>query len=269
MLEPNRLPPFLKWAGGKRWLAKGYADIFNTIQFERYVEPFLGSGALFFALKPRYAILNDINKELIATYVAIRDCWDRVEEQLAIHQLRHEREYYYNVRSTRPRGIAARAARFIYLNRTCFNGIYRVNKGGEFNVPIGTKTTVLLESDDFSAVSKMLKHARLTSIDFEDIIDSCGHGDLIFADPPYTVQHNHNGFIKYNERLFSWSDQERLCACVRRASTRGAVVLVSNADHESVRALYRGCQMERLTRQSVMASEAMYRRATSEILIRV
>src|SRR5690606_33757078 len=116
----------------------------------------------------------------------------------------------------------------------CWNGLYRVNREGIFNVPIGTKTNVLMESDDFLRVSEILKRAELRSCDFEDTLNRCGHGDFVFVDPPYTVKHNNNGFVKYNEEIFSWQDQLRLSAVVRRAAERGAAIVVTNADHASV-----------------------------------
>lgn len=269
MDSQRAIVPFLKWAGGKRWLIRSHSTLFDMSPRSRYVEPFLGSGAIFFSLLPKRAMLNDVNGELISTYAAIRDEWKKVARALSRHHRKHSAEYYYHVRSSVPRDLISLAARFIYLNRTCFNGIYRVNQRGEFNVPIGTKTSVVLNTDDFEAVANALYGVTLRSDDFEVIIDSCGRGDFIFADPPYTVKHNNNGFVKYNERLFSWSDQERLSACLRRAAKRGASIVVSNADHSSIRELYSGCEILTLSRYSVMASESARRKVTSEILVRL
>lgn len=232
------VPPFLKWAGGKRWLMP-LAGAVRGRPFGTYVEPFLGSGAMYFGLRPTRAILSDRNTELIDTYQAIADDWEAVVEHLRSHDRRHSNDHYYRVRAMRPRTPATRAARFIYLNRTCWNGLYRVNRQGIFNVPIGTKPRALLESDDFRAVATLLENALLVSGDFEPQIDSAGKGDLVFADPPYTVRHQYNGFVKYNEQLFSWADQERLHAALLRAKERGATVICTNAEHASVRQLYR------------------------------
>lgn len=269
MHSQSALVPFLKWAGGKRWLIRNHSTLFEMSPRGRYVEPFLGSGAVFFNLLPKRALLNDVNSELIATYAAIRDEWRKVTRALARHHRKHSPEYYYRVRSNVPTDSVSLAARFIYLNRTCFNGIYRVNRRGEFNVPLGTKTSVVLDTDNFEAVANALCGAVLSSEDFEVVIDSCGRGDFIFADPPYTVKHNNNGFVKYNERLFSWSDQERLSTCLRRAAKRGVDIVVSNADHSSIRELYSGCEVLTLSRYSIMASESSRRKVTSEILVRL
>ena len=188
-------PPFLKWAGGKRWLAP---RISNAVKYigGRYIEPFLGSGAIFFALRPANALLSDANEELINAYIAIRDDPQKVYSLLKTHQRRHCVTYFYQIREYQPREKYHRAARFIYLNRTCWNGLYRVNLEGTFNVPIGTKSNVLMTSDDWPAVSKLLSSVEITSHDFEAAIDTAAQGDLVFADPPYTVKHNLNGFIK-------------------------------------------------------------------------
>lgn len=175
-------------------------------RFNRYIEPFLGSGAVFFYLRPKGGILGDSNRDLIETYQAIKQNWAIVYRHLVEHQGRHSRNYYYQIRSVRPTSLALRAARFIYLNRTCWNGLYRVNQEGKFNVPIGTRSSVIFEDDCFDEIAGALKEVELRACDFEELIDLAEEGDLIFADPPYTVRHNHNGFIKYNENLFSWSE---------------------------------------------------------------
>ncbi len=266
MLDKTPIVPFLKWAGGKRWLARDHSDLFSTISGSRYIEPFLGSGAVFFP-QPKQAILNDANVALIETYTAVQRDWEGVSDKLRQHHRLHSADYFYRVRSARPTSLTGRAARFIYLNRTCFNGLYRVNRQGVFNVPVGTKTDVLLGSDDFSAVSRALRDVELRALDFEEIVSIASDGDFVFADPPYTVKHNANGFIKYNEKLFSWEDQVRLRDALLQAAERGATVLLTNADHSSVRELYTGCNVRTLHRHSVMASESHRRRKTTEVLI--
>lgn len=259
--------PFLKWAGGKRWLA-AYPSYFD-VQYDRYVEPFLGSGAIFFQLKPKRALLADTNSSLIEAYSSIKHDWRKVHRHLRLHHKLHSRNYYYKIRSRECKNSYTRAAQFIYLNRTCWNGLYRVNLDGKFNVPIGTKTSVLLPTDDFNATAKLLKGARLDSCDFEQILKKCGNGDFVFVDPPYTVKHNHNGFVKYNESLFSWEDQLRLRNCVELAVSRGAKVLVMNAYHSSVRDLYKGIgEMTKLERSSVISGKSSARGKYEEMLVK-
>lgn len=261
------LKPFLKWAGGKRWL-------FESGQFTlppitgRYIEPFLGGGAVFFENQPKNGILSDANRRLIELYIVIRDELEEFEKNLQKHAKLHSKEYYYRVRSQRPRKPATRAAQFLYLNRTCWNGLYRENLKGQFNVPIGTKHTVIFESDDFPAWSRALHGTQLVHRDFEVAIDEAQSGDFVFVDPPYTVRHNMNGFVKYNQEIFAWADQIRLRNALLRASKRGASFAMTNADHESIRELYAGFGVQRqLGRHSVLAGKSANRAYSTELLI--
>lgn len=264
----SELTPFLKWPGGKRWLTQAHSHLL-AVPYRRYIEPFLGSGSVFFALAPADAILSDANAELIDTYRAIRSRPHVLRQCLEAHATAHSDEYYYKVRASQPSGLVERAARMIYLNRTCFNGIYRVNLSGMFNVPRGTKDSVILETDDFPQLSKALKGAELRCGDFEAVIDEARRGDLVFADPPYTVRHNTNGFVKYNEKLFSWDDQERLAATLARAFKRGATIVATNANHASVRDLYtkHGFQHFPVSRFSSMSSKGSTRGQYEELVI--
>ena len=266
--ESLTLKPFLKWAGGKRWLIAYHACLFPT-HYRNYFEPFLGSGAVFFHLSPRRAYLGDTNTELIETYQAIRDDWELVWKRLNWHRRRHSKEHYYATRASRPRTPTSRAAKLIYLNRTCFNGLYRVNQEGIFNVPKGTKDSVVFSDDDFAAVSRVLRKARLASCDFENTLSKAKAGDFIYVDPPYTVKHNQNNFVKYNERFFRWDDQKRLAAALGAASKRGALVLVSNADSPDIRKLYLGkdWRLQVLVRNSLLASSSTNRKKTTELAI--
>lgn len=258
--------PFLKWAGGKRWLANTN-QLPRPATFNRYIEPFLGGGAIFFHLHPQRAVLSDINYDLIQLYQVIRDYPDKLMKIMLAHHRAHNPEYYYEVRANIPLDIISRAARMMYLNRTCWNGLYRVNLKGAFNVPIGTKTTVVFNNDDFTGISERLAAAEIRCCDFEETVSEAQQGDYLFVDPPYTVRHNMNGFIKYNENLFSWNDQIRLRDAVVGAIKRGAAVVVTNADHESVRELYEDvCVYRSVTRASVLASETERRGKTTEAL---
>ena len=261
------IEPFLKWPGGKRWLTSRHLNIFPKT-YRNYIEPFLGGAAVFFALSPEDAYLSDANAELVNTYNRIKNDWLQIEKSLARYQKKHDSEFYYRMRAKNPTDPIARAARFLYLNRTCFNGIYRVNKGGDFNVPIGTKDTVSFEAGYLEKVAHSLKNARIRTRDFAIAIRKASEGDFIFVDPPYTVTHNNNGFVKYNAQLFSWPDQRRLATELKAAAKRGALVMMSNADHESVKALYNDFGTHHtLTRSSVLASDPGYRRNSTELLI--
>jgi DNA adenine methylase len=257
----------IKWAGGKRWLLPTLLTIFPKTH-NWYFEPFAGGASAFFGYSPNRAYLADLNAELITSYIAMRDYPEDVWQKLRVHSRRHSERYYYEVRTSAPRSPTSVAARFLYLNRTCWNGLFRVNKHGAFNVPRGTKDAVLLPVDRPLEISKALRNAHLICSDFEMVVDCASRGDLIYADPPYTVKHNYNGFLKYNESIFNWSDQERLAASLRRARRRGAHVVVSNADHQSVRELYeRDFKITKISRHSIISGNAEFRCATSELLI--
>ena len=262
------LLPFLKWAGGKRWFVQKHADLLPH-SFNRYIEPFLGGGSVFFHLKPAKSLLGDTNPDLIAAYHGIQENWKGVVRSLKSHDRNHSEAYYYSVRDRHPKKVVTRAARMIYLNRTCFNGIYRVNLRGEFNVPRGSRDSVIFESDRFNEIAVLLANAEIRLSDFEALIDEAGKDDFIFADPPYTVRHNLNGFVKYNETLFSWQDQERLAAALIRAQARGASIVVTNANHSSIRKLYRGKGFRIITtsRFSSISANSVHRRQYDELII--
>lgn len=259
--------PFLKWAGGKRWLVQS-EFVRRLPRFKRYIEPFLGGGAMLFWLRPSSGVVSDINPELIHLYRMMRNHPNKLFQAMSAHSLLHSKNYYYAMRGSIPEDDVGKAARTLYLNRTCWNGLYRVNQRGMFNVPMGTKDTVLFEGEDFSAVAAVLESLSIRCEDFERVIDDAEEGDLIFVDPPYTVAHNMNGFVRYNERMFRWEDQIRLRNALVSASQRGAMILMTNADHPSVRSLYSNVAHYReLERSSIISGTVVGRRRTTEALI--
>lgn len=261
------LKPLLKWAGGKRWLLPEITHRIGGTP-NRLIEPFCGGAAVFFGLQPQSAVLGDANPNLIEAYQAVRDEPERV--LVALAQWTNSEEEYYRVRSLQPASRAERAARFYYLCRHSFNGIYRVNRAGQFNVPYNHK--VWREVVDEAAIreaSIALSRARLVGGDFEASIEDAKAGDVVYCDPPYTVAHNNNGFIKYNEKIFSFADQERLAKAARDAACRGARVFISNADHPSVRELYSDAEISTIERHSIIGSRAEYRKIVTELLIEI
>ena len=259
--------PFLKWPGGKRWLAPELKRRIGAVQ-GTYYEPFLGSAATFFALAPERAVLADLNKALIELYETMRDSPDLLHERLVGHQAKHDKRHYYETRAASPSDKIDRAARMLYLNRTCFNGIWRVNREGHFNVPIGTKDKVVFGCESFNEIAQILKEVTLVAQDFAATIKLAGRDDVVYADPPYTVAHNYNGFLKYNDEIFCWEDQVRLRDALKQAADRGARVLISNADHESIHQLYEDfAEMDEVSRHSVIAGTANGRVPTTELLI--
>ena len=261
------MSPFLKWAGGKRWLFDD-AFVSSLPKYDRYIEPFLGGGAGFFAVSPEIAILADVNEELINLYRQVRDGAQKIERALSWLQSRHSKDLYYRIRALQAKSDLSRAIRTLYLNRSCWNGLYRLNKAGSFNVPIGTKDRIEVPVGSLSAAAKRLQNAKIICSDFEAVIDIAVEGDLIFVDPPYTVKHNFNGFVKYNESIFSWNDQLRLKDCLIRAKRRGAFVVMTNADHESLRELYAEARMSaQVGRASIISGNRTGRTRTTELLV--
>lgn len=266
----SRPEPFVKWAGGKRLLLpKLLAHMPAVRPGRRYVEPFLGGGAMFFALRPERALLADLNKELIDVFRTVRDEVDAVIK--ALRPLKNEGATYYAVRASKPRNPARKAARFIYLNKTCFNGLYRVNTKGEFNVPFGRHGRQLMICDErqLRAASEALAETNFDAADFGATVRRSRAGDLVYFDPPYTTAHTNNGFIEYNQRVFSWADQRRLARVALNLVKRGVDVAVSNADHPAITALYtdKRFQIHRIARSSTMAGNPHHRFAAAELLI--
>jgi len=266
--QQNRARPFLKWPGGKRWLTRYLPDLLKGRTYTTYFEPFLGGGALFFALEPPRAVLSDINGDLINTYIQVRHRPHQLVRRLKALPVNNTT--YDRFRNLSPKRQVDRAVRFLYLNRTAFAGMYRLNQKGSFNVPFGggQRTPEPLWNEDLLVnASKALKGAELRSIDFEQLLTEAGAGDFVYCDPTYTVAHNNNGFVRYNERNFSWDDQKRLADTCRRLAGDGATVLVSNADHDDVVRLYRGSRVYRLDRMSVLCPDSEKRRPTTELLL--
>lgn len=267
--EKPAITPFLKWAGGKRWLIGRHPQLFPKT-FHAYYEPFLGSGAIFFSLRPARGRISDANPELINLYKAIKSSPSSVRRALKKHDNAHSDSYYYKVRSSEPAYTVGQAARTLYLNRSCWNGLYRVNRKGEFNVPRGTKNAILLPTDDFLEASRSLHRISIACCDFSETLALAKRGDFAFIDPPYTVSHNNNGFIKYNESIFTWKDQLRLGEEVKRAAKKGVKLLVTNADHGPIRALYSELgHIHSLPRASIISGENKGRRGTTEMIVTI
>jgi DNA adenine methylase len=258
--------PFLRWAGSKRSHISALLQ-HAPCHFDRYFEPFLGGGSLFFALAPPNAVLGDACGELMHTYRTVRD--DPVAVATAARRWNVDRETYYWVRDTASVDDRfQRAARFIYLNKTCWNGLWRVNASGRFNVPFGRpKTTNIVTDEHLSECAAALrKNVEIVDGDFTSTVQDADAGDFVFFDPPYVTAHNTNGFVDYNERLFRWSDQLRLASEAATLAAKGVHVVVTNADHPSISRLYDGFTAERLTRWSTIAGDSSKRLVTTELV---
>jgi DNA adenine methylase len=228
----------LRWAGGKRWLLPKLKELVTGVDIGAYHEPFLGGASVFLGLPPFVAAyLSDSNSELIEAFLTIRDHPTRVSN--LARSYRNDAATYYKVRGEEPGGRIGRAARFLYLNHTSFNGIYRVNLKGVYNVPFGHgRPPHIPTPDQLGRVSERLKGATISTKDFAACVSNVHAGDLVFLDPPYTVAHNNNGFIKYNQKLFSLEDQTRLSKLIDELKDRDAYYILTNAAHDALAELF-------------------------------
>ena len=261
----QRIAPFLKWPGGKRWLIPIIKRIVGHELKGTYYEPFVGAGAAFLAIAPEHAILSDINQELIT---CICTTIDRPTEVIrALKKYSNTETCFYKARASRPRSAIAEAARFIYLNRTCWGGIYRLNHKGQFNVPFGNSGRPILPNINFEACVKLFSRANILCADFEEVMGQAVKGDVIYADPPYTLLQKNNGFIRYNDRLFSWEDQKRLAKVCKSAANKGVFVAVSGLYHKDILGIYPGWWSLRISRKSLISGDSEKRREIFEMLL--
>jgi len=236
--QPLRIKPFLKWAGGKTRLLAALRQSLPP-RFNRYFEPFVGGGAFYFDLSPRVAVLGDSNPELMNCYEVVRDQPEELIE--SISKLRVSEPEFYRLRELDPDTLPAvtRAARLIYLNKTCYNGLYRVNKRGRFNTPYGRHTNVtLVDAKNLRVASESLKKAHLLCADFDAVLKTAKRGDFIYLDPPYVPVGKFSDFKRYTKDQFYEADQERLAEKFRKLAGNGCFVLLSNSFNEKTAKLY-------------------------------
>jgi DNA adenine methylase len=266
--EPtNDCPPFLRWAGSKRKLLPKLRD-FWTNDHKRYVEPFAGSACLFFALNPQKAIIGDLNPELISTYIEVKYRLTAVLAEL-VKLPPWDKEEYLRLRSLDTSSLEpqARAARFIYLNRFCFNGIYRTNLKGQFNVPYsGDGCGALPQDEVFRRCSHRLRGARFVNGDFEVVLSQAEKGDLVYMDPPYAVRAE-RVFREYGPSTFTHKDISRLRSWMTQLNNAGISFLVSYAESDEADVLKKGFRYETISVRRNVAGFAAHRALTNELLI--
>jgi DNA adenine methylase len=264
--------PFLKWAGGKRQLLS-YIEARVPERIDTYFEPFLGGAAVFFRLAARRsfrrAVLADANSDLVDCYQAVRNNVDGVIA--ALRKYRNDHDQYYRVRAQDPEAMShvERAARVIYLNRCGYNGLYRVNRSGRFNVPFGRyKRPVICDEGKLRAASLALRHAKLVCGDFTRILREVGPDDFVYFDPPYVPLSATSSFTAYAKRQFGASDQERLADVLRGLAQRKVPALLSNSYCSETRDLYLGFDLEKVPARRSINSVARGRGPIDELLVR-
>lgn len=259
------LRPPLRWAGSKRRLVPALC-LAAPRDFERYIEPFAGSACLFFALRPKRAVLSDINHDLINFYEMLRDHPYRLARCLS--SLPNTDSYYYQLRKTSTATLSQldRATRFIYLNRFCFNGVYRTNRRGEFNVPRGIHTGQIPSESELVKCSRLLRHAELRASDFEAVLQQATAGDFIYLDPPYAAL-DRRSYGEYGYGTYSDSDQPRLLRALQYADSQGAQVIFSYRDDHSLMQQLRGWSYRQVLVRRNVAGFTGSRRINAEMLL--
>lgn len=268
--------PFVKWAGGKRQIIDKLKE-YIPYEYNTYYEPFVGGGALLFELSPKNAVINDSNKELMNVYECIKDS-DKFEamcRELNKHEANHNEEYYYEIRNLDRNKSKynkmpdyKQAARTIYLNKACFNGLYRVNSKNEFNVPFGKKTHVnTYEGQNLGIVCAYLNYnnIKLQSIDFEESVKGAKKGDFIYFDPPYDS--DTSTFNSYTELGFKKAEQKRLAQVFKDLSDRGCYVMLSNHNTSLVNELYKGFNIHVIEAKRNINSNGKKRGKVEEVII--
>ncbi len=262
--------PFLRWAGGKSWLTK-HLENYIPKDFNNYYEPFVGGGSIFFYLKSKGYIknksyLSDSNTDLINTYKVLKNHSKRLFEILKTHI--DSEDEYYRMRSADCANPIGKAAKFLYLNKTSFNGIYRVNKNGEYNVPYGRRNLkVLYDFEHLKDISMALENTYLSTQDFKQRCKKIQKNDFVFIDPPYTVVHENNGFIQYNQSIFSWNNQLQLSKLTAELDEKKVHFLVTNAYHDCIKEIYQTGNQVKLLRASTIGGKGATRAKYKEIII--
>lgn len=262
------IEPFVRWAGGKKWLIPYMQNIVGDLHIEHYHEPFLGGGAIYFSMEhTKRSYLSDANSQLINVYTQVKDNPEELIEFFT--RIPNTEDDYYRIRAEITEdNTVENAARFLYLNQTSYNGLYRVNREGRYNVPYGFRTNWAYDPERIRAASSRLQNARISTGDFEVNKYRIKENDLVFLDPPYTVSHNNNGFIAYNQKLFSIEDQRRLKNFIEYIKVKGAFYILTNAAHETIREIFltQGDRIIELQRNSLIGGRNAVRAAISEYI---
>lgn len=264
----NRAKPILKWAGGKTGLLTQLMERFPK-QFERYIEPFVGGGAVFFSLQSGFpSILNDSNSELIELYKVVRDFPEQLMTALDELSQKYSEDFYYDLRNAQSTDRISRSARTIFLNKTGFNGLYRINLKGNFNVPFGKrkKCPALYKRDNVLAISRRFQKATFSNEDFETSIAQAGEGDFVYCDPPYQPISCTSSFNSYTAGGFSTKQQKRLKNACVDAAKRGAKIALSNSSAPFIRELYSDWHLHSVTARRAINSKGNLRGEIEEVL---
>lgn len=271
------LTPIVKWAGGKRQILNRIKEYMPN-EYNTYFEPFIGGGAVLFDLTPKNAVINDVNQELLSIYKCLQDkeLYELMKNELDLHERMHCEEYYYEVRSwdRKPRfelePLWKRAARAIYLNKSCFNGLYRVNASGYFNVPSAKKEKVkTYVPENLESLHNYFskENVVILSGDFVEACRTAKSGDFVYFDPPYDVLEDKQSFTAYSKFDFNKEDQKRLAECFKDLTKKGVKCMLSNHNTPFINELYKDFNINVITARRNINSKGTGRGAVEEVII--
>lgn len=269
----KEIPLFVKWAGGKKQLLNQFKQFFPE-KIDRYFEPFVGGGAIaFYIIKnhnPKEVIISDVNEELINAYNVIKSNVDELIDLLKEYKLKHNKETYYSIRVEDPSLLSnvSRAARFIYLNKTCFNGLYRVNSKGQFNVPMGSyKNPSILTEKNLREISQLLKNVKIKTESFEKVLNYAKKEDFIYLDPPYYPLKKGKSFTTYTKDNFLEKEQKQLADVFWKLDKKGCKVMLSNSDTSFIKNLYGNYNISIVKASRMINCEGSGRGKINEIVV--
>jgi len=267
------VPTFIKWAGGKKKLLEQFEPFFPQ-KIERFFDPFVGGGSVaFFIIKkynPNEVFLSDINEELINCYNVIKTDVDNLIIELKKLKSMHNKKNYYKIRSKNPTSLPPikRAARFIYLNKTCYNGLYRVNSKGQFNVPIGEyKNPSIYSEEDLREISQLLKNTKITIMHFSEIINNVRKDDFVYFDPPYYPLKKGKSFTRYSKNNFLEKDQIELAELFTQLHNKDSRLMLSNSDTDFIKNLYKNYNIHIVNAPRMINCDATKRGVIKEVLV--
>jgi DNA adenine methylase len=268
----TKIEPFLKWAGGKSQLLSQFEKLYpDRDKYSRYIEPFIGGGAVFFYLQPKKAVINDLNKDLINCYKVVKNNTSGLIKRLKVLQKKHDKEFYYKMRekfNEQKLSTEERASLLIYLNKTCFNGLYRVNGGGKFNVPIGRNMKVSFNEENLKAISRLLKTTAIKSEPFNKVISYAKKNDFVYFDPPYYPLNRTSSFTSYTKEEFLEKEQEELSDVFKKLDKMGCLVMLSNSDTKFIKDLYKGYDIKKVKARRFINCDASKRGVINEVVVR-
>jgi len=269
-ISKKRAKPFLKWAGGKGNLIKDLKPLFPS-EFNTYFEPFLGGGAIFFHLNPENAVISDFNEELIDIYVEIKK--NPEELMIALDKLQPKvdnKDFFYSIRAKKTSRMSTlnRVCRTIFLNKTCFNGMYRVNSKGDFNVPKGSmKNPRLYKRENLIACSERLQEKEIVSGDYKKILKKVKKNDFVYLDPPYDPLSKTASFTSYTKNDFGKDEQMELANLFESLNKKGAILMLNNSDTEYTRELYKNYRIKIIKAPRFVAAKGKSRKPVNELVV--